>query len=80
MKRFLTAVMLITAVSLVAVPKTMCAVKTLQVAVDGEANSAAVVKPVLNDSAFNDRSRHISRGGGRVHSADSFGDLVFALE
>lgn len=70
MKRFLTAVMLITAVSLVAVPKTMCAVKTLQVAVDGEANSAAVVKPVLNDSAFN----------GKVHSADSFGDLVFALE
>ncbi|MBR7108027.1 MAG: DUF4838 domain-containing protein [Lentisphaeria bacterium] len=54
--------------------------KTLGFVLEQNNRMSALVYRVQTKRHNNDRSRHVSWGGGKVHSADSFGDLVFALE
>ena len=54
--------------------------KTINFVLEQNNRLSALIYRVRTKRTPTDRSEHGSWGGGRVHSADSFGDLVFSLE
>lgn len=54
--------------------------KTIGFVIEQTNRMSALFYRVQTKRFAGDRSRHFSWGGGKVHSADSFGDLVFAHE
>ena len=54
--------------------------KTLGFVIEQSNRMSALIYRVLTKRTNTDRSRHFSWGGGKVHSADAFGDLIFAQE
>ena len=54
--------------------------KTVGFVIEQSNRMSALVYRVRTRRSVSDRSHHFSWGGGKVHSADAFGDLIFALE
>ena len=54
--------------------------KTIGFVIEQSNRMSALVYRVRTKRSTSDRTHHISWGGGKVHSADAFGDLIFAHE
>ena len=54
--------------------------KTVGFVIEQSNRMSALVYRVRTRRSVSDRSHHFSWGGGKVHSADAFGDFIFALE
>ena len=54
--------------------------KTVGFVIEQSNRMSALIYRVLTKRTNTDRSRHFSWGGGKVHSADAFGDLIFSHE